>query len=388
MKNNMLKFALAGAALFSLAACNDAEYDTLGAHAFISEGISARGTKVNIGNDGGFAAVTACLSEAVDKDVQLKYVVDESVLEAYNKEQSASYLVLPESAYAMDPVVAIEAGAFSAETRIDLKPLTEDMIGESYALPLRLVCEDGSIPTTSTTSTFVITTESVITSSHPMWNGGAGLIADNFSETLPQFTIECRFQVSNTANRNRAVFTNGGSVLLRFEDPQNPTDDFEAHSLVQFQGEGWYLNPTLSFTPHKWQHLALTYDGTQVTLYVNGAFAGNKTGVCDPTFNAACWFGGDAGGGHGTGNSWWSGCKIICSELRVWSVCRTAAQIQNNMTTTSARSQGLVAYWRMNEGEGSVFEDYTGNGHTLRAQVAPETWVDGILSTDTETPWP
>ena len=80
--------------------------------------------------------------------------------------------------------------------------------------------------------------------------------------TLPQFTVEVRFQVSNTANRNRAVFTNGGSVLLRFEDPQNDTSDHKAHSLVQFQGDGWYLNPSLSFTPNKWQHLALTYDGT------------------------------------------------------------------------------------------------------------------------------
>ena len=55
-------------------------------------------------------------------------------------------------------------------------------------------------------------------------------------------------------------------MLLRFEDPQNDTSDHKAHSLVQFQGDGWYLNPSLSFTPNKWQHLALTYDGTKVTL--------------------------------------------------------------------------------------------------------------------------
>ena len=193
--------------------------------------------------------------------------------------------------------------------------------------------------------------------------------------------------MSNTANRNRAVFTNGGSVLLRFEDPQNDTSDHKAHSLVQFQGDGWYLNPSLSFTPNKWQHLALTYDGTKVTLYVNGTFAGSKEGVCDPNFGSANWFGGDAGGGHGTGDSWWSGCKILMSEARIWSVCRTEAQVQNNMTTTSAKSQGLEAYWRFNEGEGNTFEDCTGNGHTLKTSKTP-TWVAGIKSTDTETPWP
>ena len=390
MKSNILKSVLCGAVLFA-AGCNDAEYDTLGTHAFVSEGVKNSGTKVTIGSEGGFAELTACLSEAAAKDVTLKFVVDEEVLAKYNAEQASSYVVLPESGYSFDPTVKIGAGKYSAgATRIHIDPLSEELIGETYAIPLRLVCEDGSMPVTSKTSTFVIALEMITSSAVPMWNGGAGLYAENFSETLPQFTVECRFQVSNTANRNRAVFTNGGSVLLRFEDPQNDNADFKAHSLVQFQGEGWYLNPTASFTPNKWQHLALTYDGTNVTLYVNGAFAGTKDGVCDPAFNAACWFGGDAGGGHGTGVSWWNTpevCKILCSELRIWSVCRSAAQIQNNMTTTSARSEGLVAYWRMNEGSGEVFEDCTGNGHTLRAQVAPAGWIEGVKSTDTATPW-
>ena len=85
---------------------------------------------------------------------------------------------------------------------------------------------------TSVTSTYVITTEAIVVSSLPMFVGGAGLAADGFPLTLPQFTVEVRFQVSNTANRNRAVFTNGGSVLLRFEDPQNDTSDHKAHSLA------------------------------------------------------------------------------------------------------------------------------------------------------------
>lgn len=389
MKNSIKTAALFCVAVVSgLVSCNDAEYNTLGVHAFVSESTSGKSTKVTITEMGAEAEVTACLSEAALKDVKLKFVVDASVLDKYNADEASSFIVLPETAYEMDSEVTIKAGEFSASaTKIHINPLSKELIGESYAIPLRLESVDGSVPTTSMTATYVITTEAIITSSLPMFNGGAGLLADGFPETLPQFTIEVRFQVSNTANRNRAVFTNGGSVLMRFEDPQNDNADHKAHSLVQFQGEGWYLNPTYSFTPNKWQHLALTYDGTAVTIYVNGAFAGSKEGVANPEFASAAWFGGDAGGGHGTGDSWWSGCKILCSEARIWSVCRTEAQIQNNMTTTSAKSQGLVAYWRFNEGEGNVFEDCTGNGHTLRTSATP-TWVDGIKSTDDATPWP
>lgn len=387
MKNRMKIAALFCAACVSgLTACNDAEYDTLGVHAFVNESSMGTPTKVTITELGANTQITATLSEAAVKDVKLRFVVDSAVLDRYNAKEGSSYIVLPADVYEMDPEVTIHAGEFTAEaTKIHIKPLPKQYIGESYALPLRLVSDD--VPTTPLTATYVITTEAVFVSSYPMFEGGAGLMADGFPESLPQFTVECRFQVSNTADRNRAVFTNGGSVLLRFEDPQSDNKDHKAHSLVQFQGEGWYLNPTKSFEPNKWQHLALTYDGTAVTLYVNGVFSGRMEGFADPNFKSASWFGGDAGGGHGTGDSWWRGCKILCAELRIWKVCRTEAQVVNNITTTSAKSKDLLAYWRMNEGSGNVFEDITGNGHTLRTSHTP-VWVENIKSIDTATPWP
>ena len=79
-------------------------------------------------------------------------------------------------------------------------------------------------------------------------------------------------------------------------------------------------------------------------------------------------------------------CKILMSEARIWSVVRSASQIQNNMTQVSPKSVGLEAYWRFNEGQGNVFEDATGKGHTLTTSATP-TWIDGILSTDKSTEW-
>ena len=403
MKNSIMKALLLGAvgAAGLLCACDDAEYDTFGARAFISESTSSssRSEKVTITDDGADVEVTACLSSAVSQDVTLRFEIDESILDTYNKAQASSFVPLPASNFEMEAEVTIPAGSYSASaTRIHILPLSAEQIGESYAIPLRLVSVSGGVPVTSTTSTYIITTETVTTSSLPMFIGNAGLTSGEVSLSLPQYTIECRFQVSNTDNRNRAVFTNGGSVLLRFEDPQNDTDGVPAHSYVQFQGEGWYHNPSDYFRTNKWQHLALTYDGKAITLYVNGAKAGTKEGVCDPTFAILAWFGGDAGGGHGTGDpAWWAGCKILCSELRVWSVCRTEAQIQNNMTTTGSSSEGLVGYWRMSSTWAGTttengktlytFEDCTGHGYTLKTEVAP-IWVDGIKSTDTETAWP
>lgn len=50
----------------------------------------------------------------------------------------------------MDSEVTIKAGEFSAPaTKIHIKPLPKEYVGESYALPLRLVSADGSVPVTS-----------------------------------------------------------------------------------------------------------------------------------------------------------------------------------------------------------------------------------------------
>lgn len=103
--------------------------------------------------------------------------------------------------------------------------------GESYALPLRLVAKDGALPAMDNTGSFVILAESTIRFSAPMFVGGAKLFSQSYidnPETYAQYTIEVRFQVSDTDNRNRAVFSTsdgqGRMILLRFEDPnaENP----------------------------------------------------------------------------------------------------------------------------------------------------------------------
>lgn len=380
------------AAVATLTACNDAEYKIIGNGAYINESLSAKSAKVVITDEGGATEITPCLSSAAPKDCKFRLVVDEKVLEEYNEKQSTGFVTLPEGQYEIPNEIIIKKGEYTADpVRVNIKPLTEDMIGETYALPLRLVSEDGAVLSMPQTSAFVITTEAITTSSLPQFNGGPMLKSEmpKGPETYNEYTIEVKFQVSNTYDRDRAVFLNRGDnsnfVLLRFEDPQRYDGNHEAHSLVQIVGRNrLYMNPSFSFVPNKWQHLALTCDGSQYKLYINGAFAGVKDIPSGPTtFEAFEWFTkGD--------DSWsrWGNCTILMAEARVWSVCRTEAQIQNNMATVSAKSKGLEAYWRMNDGTGNTFADCTGNGHTLTSgNASTPKWIEGVKSTDESTPW-
>lgn len=378
----------------ALSACNDAKYEALESHAYIQEALLENAKKVAVQPTGeSLTEINVHLSHISDVDNRYCLVPDQQVLDQYNNANGTQYAMLPSNAYHIPDEIMIKSGDYSAvSVPVALKAFSQEMIssGESYALPLRLKLKEGMAEAMGETGSFVILAENIFKFSAPMFVGGANLKAAKFSEspeTFEQFTIEVRFQVSNTSNRDRAVFVNRGDdqnfVLLRFEDPQSGNELHNAHSLVQVVGRNRiYLNPSHSFATNKWQHLALVCDGANYRLYINGADGGVIPIPAGPTtFSDVNWFckGDDP-------KSRWYGCKILISEARIWSVARTANQIENNMTTTSPKSKGLEAYWKFNEGQGNVFEDITGKGHTLTTDIMPK-WIDGILSTDESTAW-
>ncbi len=406
MKYNYIKTlffsaTVAGMGIFS--ACNDAEYSVLDTHAYIDEALNGASAKVTVQATGETTTtINIHMSNAASADSHYKLVVDPSILDEYNTMNGTSYITIPEGQYKLPEDILIKSGEYNAEeTTITLEAFSDEMVdsGEAYALPVRLVSKDGNYPVMANTGTYIILAENIIEFSAPQFDGGAKLSSPKYAtdpDTYSQYTIETRFQISNTGNRNRAIFTtsdgNNRFILLRFEDPQSSNNDHPAHSLVQIQlHDGMYVNPAHHFEPNKWQHMAVTFDGTTYRMYVNGVESA-KLECATPcmTFKGIGWF----TDGDGPSSGWWNGCKILVSQVRIWSVARNAAQIQNSMTQVSPKSTGLEAYWRMDEGKTeersdgtyTVFEDATGKGHTLETKQKV-TWVDGILSTDTATPW-
>lgn len=101
------------------------------------------------------------------------------------------------------------------------------------------------------------------------------------------------------------------------------------------------------------------------------------------TFTSINWF----TDGDGNQSGWWGSCKILVSEARIWSVARSAVQIQNSMVQVSPSSEGLEAYWRLNEGEGKNFVDATGHNHQdklIQCEIE-KAYTAGINYTDRKT---
>lgn len=67
-------------------------------------------------------------------------------------------------------------------------------------------------------------------------------------------------------------------------------------------------------------------------------------------------------------NRWFAGCV---SELRVWTVERKADELMKyayELNTEVSDTNGLLCYWKFNEGTGKIVRDYSENGCNLEAE--------------------
>ena len=130
--------------------------------------------------------------------------------------------------------------------------------------------------------------------------------------------------------------------------------------------------PTGTLVLDAWQHVAATYDGATMRLYVDGeevASGAVPFSIADAT--AALWI----------GNSERNPARTFpgaIDEVRIWNRARSAAAIQMTMDEelgdpyTASADSGLVGYWRFDEGSGQIVVDETlaANHGTLGASTA------------------
>jgi hypothetical protein len=110
-----------------------------------------------------------------------------------------------------------------------------------------------------------------------------------------------------------------------------------------------------------WHHIAYTFDLMNSVLYVDGVSVDSEAQPTDTHTPTSAWLGSI----DGSANLY----KGEMDEVRVWSVARTAAQVQADMHHRPAASEaGLVAYWTFDDtapGGRSADDSGLGNDVTL-----------------------
>jgi hypothetical protein len=107
-----------------------------------------------------------------------------------------------------------------------------------------------------------------------------------------------------------------------------------------------------------WYHVAGTWDGTSLRVYVNGhldttALPSTRSPKAGNTPLKI----GERGSGGTPFNGW-------MDEVRLWQVARSAADLLANKNhCVAATTPGLAGYWRLDEGAGAIAGDASPNGN-------------------------
>ena len=120
---------------------------------------------------------------------------------------------------------------------------------------------------------------------------------------------------------------------------------------------------------HEWHFVAVTFDGTTVSFYLDGRFDGQQEisgGL--PQNNEPLNIGADFPGAP----EFWNG---MIDELRIWNTPLGTAHIQAAMNGhSSPLASALVGYWTFGEGSGTVAHDRSTYGND-GALVGDPAWV-------------
>jgi len=216
--------------------------------------------------------------------------------------------------------------------------------------------------------------------------GDRVIIPDHISLNPSEITVECwvkfrRLAYGSGSTGAQTLIVKGsnrttGAYELR-QDGEGPDDLFAMFAIkgnwynlhAKSTTKRWYLN--------KWYHLAGTYDGEYLKIYVNGEKKGVeyigdiRLGNAKPLYfgfmdivNFPYYLDG------------------VMDEVRIWSYARSEAEIQTGMYCSPTGNEvGLLGYWNFDEGTGQIVHDRTGNqnhgqlGTNLNVNSDDPTWV-------------
>lgn len=205
-------------------------------------------------------------------------------------------------------------------------------------------------------------------------------------------TIEMLAKHSGSLSSLGYLFGIERRFLVRHGDnyPRNAWELVCARTTLDGNKENaeWKLqvNNSANYLPaDKWFHVAVTLDGTTAKIYLNGNVVAEGTlpsDFKDVDFTEK--YTGNSttqkfflGWGYGNGRDW----KGQVAELRIWNKALTQEEIKadGHYYSVAEDAAGLVGYWKMNEGDGSVIYDSTSNGNHFTAQTMPNgyTWSAG-----------
>lgn len=386
MKSLYRKLGLLSVVLMGLSfsACDDAKYKPVDTGLYLAETNtkSLVGKKIISEDDGHYNfTITPRQISPIDQDVTMSLGIDKEFLNQYNARYGTSLEVVPDEYVEFsNKEITLKAGeVLSSTVEITIKPLSKEMVdsGKKYALPVGIVGANTSLLAGASSILYQLEKTPIVTV--PILNSQNNAKFSMTSDySLTQWSVEFCVNIDKLGTaigqlNNQAMFSASapdgmdGEIYTRFGDAPIKGNIF------QVKNQGTQINSNMEFSTNTWYHLAIVCDGATLSLYVNGELD-NQIAVTGKVTNLEK-------NKFGFGNTDYLKANVKVSELRFWTKAISQTQIKENMYSIDPTTEGLEAYWKMDEGSGNDFKDYTGhgnNGHSVGTTVwSPNERLDG-----------
>ena len=321
------------------------------------------------------------LAAPATKDIEISFDAVPSMTAAYN-------LVYHDNAEALAPefynipvkTAKIKAGDISSDN-ITIEFKNTNMLNKKkrYVLPVKILSATNiDVLESANTAFFVfkgaalINVVANITKMYFPINWSSSVDVSNLSTVTVEALVKSPDWYDGRENALSTVFGIEGHFLVRIGDADRSRDQLQA----AFPGGNFPGPNEVDGLPvNEWVHIALVYDVTTgeriyykdgVKVYKDNA-ASEYINLKNPSNGNKCYI------GKAWDDSRWLPGEI--SELRVWNVQRTADEIAGNPYEVDPESDGLIAYWKFNEGAGNTIHDHTGHGNDITAVGGEPTWI-------------
>ena len=321
-------------------------------------------------------AVTVKATRRTTSDVVLRLAIDTALVKAYNAQHGTAYYPVPASCVALENnEVTIKQGeALSSAAQVKVISTDGFIEGATYVIPVtiqQVTGDGGEVIEASRTIFLQISRIISFYSLENNQNASSNFIfPDDKMVNLTNYTIEFKvysYNFGNVGNIKRVLAIEGKNEeeanMFRFGENGSAGGD-----ILQWVLPGGRCFSSTHFKTNRWYLVSCTYDGSTFKMYVDGVEDAQTTGSGKATPFQRFELG--MSWGNYRSSQFFQG--RLC-EVRVWNRALTASEIATGFAGVNAHSEGLVAYWKMNEEEGHIFHDATGHGYDMDWT---DTWRD------------
>lgn len=370
-------------ALLAVAGCDDAKLSSIENGLYIAEAAPnntfGQQIETQLVDEGDvMKTLTVRLVRAINQDITVTLDVDQQLINDYNEKHEAAYQLLPEEFWNFERTVTIPAGEVSAPVvNLTIKPFTTPN-SEAYAIPVRITSVTGPIELVGNANRILYLLTSPNKQKTLVLKSG-NRTSTKFSADLPapQWTFEYWIKFDNTTGKPTGDWVGPANIAFRrniFADNAAPVflngvllrywadGAKKIAPCLQCQLDGNYFDSEEFWYPDTWYHIAYTYDGATLRLYKDGTLNNFKADVRDFVFNNIT-----------LAESFGYRMQVEYAQIRLWKKCLTDNAIQEGMSRQiPGDSEGLMGYWKCDEGDGKVLKDSSPNGNNITLNGTPQ----------------